>query len=1439
MANDYIDLDRRFVEIQDDKDLDPETVRWSSVFSYGSKSWDEILEHPRVVILAEAGVGKTEECKAQARVLTARGQFAVFCPVEDVAQEGFPECLSFEDDESYQAWLATDEHGYLLLDSVDEAKLANHPLRKALRRLSKGLGRARDRMHVVVTCRVSDWQATADRKLVAEYLPLPRKKEKAEARYEEPGEVDWNDLTKVNDDDKKESADPDVLVVGLAALNSDRIETFITNCGVKDISSFMQALGDGDLWDFADRPQDLLDLIAYWNVLGQFGTHTDMMAFNIDQKLKEASTQPVRRQDELDLERARIGAQSIAAAMTLGHRSFVVLPDAPIDPRRRFNALPPDDVLPDWAPAHQGKLLTRPLFDEGTYGRTQFHHRSAREFLTAKWLKQRLDDGHRRLDIERLLFDSRYGVDVAIPSMAPVLGWLANWDEGIRNRTMAIAPEVLIAHGDPEVIPLDVRADLLRQYAGQYAEQRDYTGHSFDRQSLKRIAHKDLTPTVLELIDQYTDNHDVTKLLLRLAREGHMHEVADIALRLALDEEKPGNVRVYAVRAVGAIGGEGHHNELIDYIVANGNKRISALCAECLEMLFPHVLKVDDFIKITATVGTDSDRYRYMLSEVLTRDLSLEDRNAILSGLLDIVEALPHVDPEDQSGINESSNKLAKYVAEALTGLLNQVEPIKLDHELISRALDCLGRCNQHRALHYEFSEREVRQAIRMALVGHPEFKRERFWDQVAVETAKAGGIVPTNPYAAQNYYDMWQLSADDFPWLKGDISTRENADERALALVCASATSNELPDRDAAEKELREIVSGDKNLEEVLDQYLNPTSWQESEAGLRHAKHSEEHRQKMDAMRRARIEGQERWKENAQKNLENIRNAKDFSALHTIAKLMGKFEGGSRWGQTKWSSLVPALGDEIAEAGRDGLMAFWRTFTPELLSDRTGSDGISHGTYAGLCGLAIEHQNVDNWAVSLSAEEAVIATHYATWEINGFPDWLPELAEIYPDEVRDVLAHEIEHELKTAADEAHPHNVLSALGYCDDTIRALMAPAVQELVTAAPPANFHVLDDALRILLISENIDQAALGRLAADCAKEHEEHSSMHFTWMVVWYCMNAIEAQDYVDGRLPTMDGVDADAYVMALFTALFNHGRERRYGHIHASYNQIPILERMLRMVYVHVRRADDNQHEGSYTPDTRDDAESARNTLLSLLCDTPGSDSYDALLSLAAVPEMEQSRDVMLSLAKRRAENDAEPNPWLPVEVVEFAARRGKSPVTAQELFEITMDRLDDIRRAAEDGDYSQARLFVGKKDEDAVQLFFADELNRASRGHYTLEREPEVVNRKEPDIRLKSNAVKGPISIEVKVADSWSGNKLLERLENQLVGQYMRAEESRHGIFLLTYHGIQGGWDIDGKRRSFPELLDILQHKANELKAASKGEISELVVIGVDFTKTR
>ena len=155
--------------------------------------------------------------------------------------------------------------------------------------------------------------------------------------------------------------------------------------GVRDVPALMDAIARADAEIFAERPQDLLELIGYWAKHGRIASHAELIEFNIKSKLAE-------RNPDRDVARPLVsakafeGAMSLAAALIFTKRNSIILPDQPVDPDRAASSIEANDALPDWDARDIQTLLSRPLFDEATYGRVRFHHRSVQEYLTAQWL---------------------------------------------------------------------------------------------------------------------------------------------------------------------------------------------------------------------------------------------------------------------------------------------------------------------------------------------------------------------------------------------------------------------------------------------------------------------------------------------------------------------------------------------------------------------------------------------------------------------------------------------------------------------------------------------------------------------------------------------------------------------------------------------------------------------------------------------------------------------------------------------------------------------------------------------------------------------------------------------------------------------------------------------------------------------------------------------
>jgi hypothetical protein len=111
MAVKFIELNRQFnpVPIVDTDEKD--RSYFYSMESSDGIHWDKLLTFPRVVILAEAGSGKTEEIKHQSKELLKEKAYSFFLRLEDV-REDFEIAFEVGDLGLFQKWLDSDKIAY-------------------------------------------------------------------------------------------------------------------------------------------------------------------------------------------------------------------------------------------------------------------------------------------------------------------------------------------------------------------------------------------------------------------------------------------------------------------------------------------------------------------------------------------------------------------------------------------------------------------------------------------------------------------------------------------------------------------------------------------------------------------------------------------------------------------------------------------------------------------------------------------------------------------------------------------------------------------------------------------------------------------------------------------------------------------------------------------------------------------------------------------------------------------------------------------------------------------------------------------------------------------------------------------------------------------------------------------------------------------------------
>jgi hypothetical protein len=286
----------------------------------------------------------------------------------------------------------------------------------------------------------------------------------------------------------------------------------------------------------------------------------------------------------------------------------------------------------------------------------------------------------------------------------------------------------------------------------------------------------------------------------------------------------------------------------------------------------------------------------------------------------------------------------------------------------------------------------------------------------------------------------------------------------------------------------------------------------------------------------------------------------------------------------------------------------------------------------------------------------------------------------------------------------------------------------------------------------------------------------------------------------------------------------------------GYHDPTALTRLLRLCYHHIRPADDidRMGKGTYSPGPRDHAQGFRDALITRLTNTPGPEAHAALLELADDPALVSHREYVLRSASSRRRLDAEPDAWRPGDAAALAESIVQPVRSGNDLFALAIRRVRQLKDGLEDADFRRREGLPTDGNEDRLQEWLARYFHERSLDQFTVHREILVAYGKKPDLRLETPSY-SPTSIEVKWADDWSYNQLSEALSDQLVGRYMKARRSRHGVLLLGWRGKKKRWKApDGSWVSFPKIVDRLNNEAASILDA-RWDIDALTVIGTNF----
>lgn len=1440
MPKSFIQLNRTFFPVSAGQSSEEAIEASSWLGENCTISWNDMLQNKRSVVIASAGAGKTEEIKQKTIELRGQGEQAFFLRLE-LLKDDFE--LAFEGGslgkyDDFQRWLTTKERGFFFLDSVDEAKLKDpRDFERALRRIDHKLGLKRDDATILVTSRLT-WEPTTDLDLVRRYLPFELHASQDDNQSVTPEEnipkVELI-LEKVTGEDvvKTDAEETQLPVFSLTALNEGQIRVFATSRGIEDVNAFMDEVERADAKKYAKAPKDLDDLIDFWQEYSTMGSPLELTQHSVKSKIREHNIDRARLQD-LDDTRALDAVKRIAAAMMLTGTQRIAIPDT----EKRNDVIDIQDILPEWNIEDCKVLLERALFDEAVYGTVRFHHRSTKEYLAAEWFLDRLENGSRR-NVAQLFFRNQYGINIVTPSLRPILSWIAIRDDEFCTRALKVAPEIIVSGGDPSKLPREIREKALLNIC-QKLEINKSNRDSFDINVIQRFAQKDLEGCVLELLVRYIHNDEVQHLLLRMVWQGKYQRCINHALSIASDTELKDYTRVNALRAIAAAGADTQKNEIINQLVDTSENLNRRIMSAILDDFVPEILSITDFIyslrKLDEIDEHEFDQLKYRF-ESFTDEINIEQLEELVTTLDPLLFNLQS-DEQPDFQISNKYKWLVKSTEKSLARLIEYTSPYIL-HENVLNLFHRLARYRTYTAS----SERID---IRGKIATNKVLNGALFWYEVERhrETSDKSISVYWEIPAWKCFHSTDVFTLDEaITW----VEEKKFIDDKCIAISIAFAIYRETGRNRTLRERLKRVAKPYEEVAAKLHLLLNPPPVSDE-----HKKYKRQDAawKRQDAKRNEKQEANRQWwKDHIRSHIDEIA---DTSAAHEskfyrsqrilFDQMRNASERNGKWSHTNWRSLKEAYGEDVAITFRDFLIECVYIYNPELPSEIGElTNTTTEATIFGLSGLEIQAAETQDWAKTLNSNQVMHVVRYALHELNGFSSWLKQLHDAHPDIVETLLLREMEWELLENQQEHPSHYVISKVLYSADFLYQKLGPPLLEILQQHNPIHGKHLTQILQIIFSSSNVDDQKIAEVAR--GKLSEQLSPFEQAiWFAAWVSVAPNQAISPLGTHLKSsVVPADATQFAMHFVTALVSNDREDYSINARETYKKPAHLCDLYLLIleFVKVDEDIDRTNEGMYSPELRDNAQDARNALFNTLSTIPGKDAFLALQRITLEHPHGTDRKWMTAHLKTRAQQDADLSSWFAEDVIEFENGSESQPRNRRQLYQVTLNRLLDMKDWLEQGEDSAASTWILQTEETKLRIVIAAWLRERKRGLYTVHQEEEQADSKRPDIRFHNSNCDAPVPIELKIVDNgWSGPNLFERLENQLCNDYLRDFRTSFGIFLLTSRGEKKTWQHpeSGENLNFQILIEALQKRADEI-VVGRADIDEITVVGIDLTK--
>jgi hypothetical protein len=1019
------------------------------------------------------------------------------------------------------------------------------------------------------------------------------------------------------------------------------------------------------------------------------------------------------------------------------------------------------------------------------------------------------------------------------------------WHPDIRDEIIRREPLVLLRQGDPGSLQLDVRRRLLAAYAAKH-KAVEIADDNLDQRALWLFAHQGLADAIHEAWSS-NQKPEFRFDLLRLIREGGIKGCIDIARAVTLNARAEGNHRVVALQALKECDDREGLSSAARSLMKAPGQASAQRAAGFARVLYPRHLSTDELLTLVSMAKApprgSAEGFPYHIAELHDAAQNSASRTALVCGLGELCLCPPFV--ADYQRISKRHRELAQHldvVAQREVKALRSGDP----PSGLVKLLMAVERADppEHFTGDDEPKLSEIVQAS-------TKLNYALFWADVEEQRAN-GRAQDQKPIRYWQIYfaggrRFWELTGRDLPALYSDFSARPLEDDKRIALSAIVDLLSKEGRLEIESAKLQSLVAGFAALEQDLAGYFAPPRTEDQEerrlrreieqATERHDRQTEKDKASWVKFRKELRSNPTQLSEPA--NLASWA-AGMYRLWHLTRWLRGRTGSDEPAAARQWRLLEEGFSRKVAEAYRDGMMELWRVVAPAR-PKRTadGAITVSFPTVMAFAGVGIDATEHAEWASHLTDDEAERAAKHGCLSERGYPEWIEALENGHPETVLPILEQEIA--LEWSAEANGRSDFLNRYSSPSASIQQPMQKFLLERILKTEVHNAQAIDRSIRILrnLQLNEVDKQRLVRTVRRRFKAHA-----------------AAGRQDYALGYLAALLLLEPDSGVNDLADWFGAVAPETRRSRVELTLGRLfdrhgPLitgalarasvltLEKLLQTAYANIRPEEDAVHEGSYTPDARDLAESARNTILSALLDRPGADAYRATLRAADHPDFAARSDRFRELARGKAERDAEFPAWTIPEIISFEHHHAAPVKTGDDLLQLVLAVLNDIVFRLASGDATSRPLLERAKDEEEVQNWLVEQMQYHSHGRYHAYREAQVAQRDKPDVIVASTSVPREVAIEVKHGGKgWTINQLEDGLRIQLASDYLKPSTRRHGVFVVTHHRDRRWLDPSTRRPlSFDAVIGRLSEVAVRLVENESGAI-EVRCVGINAWRT-